>query len=94
MDYYDSGKMKGCAQDILAELKVYSAAKKEVDEIIERLKNSWKDTTNTAFSNKYNQEAKMAAENVEKLMISFSNLLEGSGEGFDKLQDIAQQGLR
>lgn len=93
MDNYDSGKMRRCAQDILSELKTYSKAKSEADSVVTNLRNNWKDTTNTQYSNKYNTEAKVSAENVEKLMKQFANTLTESATALDKLHEDAQRDI-
>lgn len=93
MDFYDSGKMKGCAQQILDALKNYSAAKSAVDQAVTDLRNNWQDETNTKYANKYNTEAKMAAENVEKLMKQFADVLTSSAEAYEKLHSKAQQDI-
>lgn len=93
MDKYDSGKMKSCAQDILSELKTYSAARSDADSIVTNLRNNWQDATNTQYSNKYNTEAKVSAENVEKLMKQFADALTKSADAFDELHKKAQQDI-
>lgn len=93
MDAYDSGKMRSCAQDILSELKIYSAAKNDADSIVTNLRNNWQDATNTQYSNKYNTEAKVSAENVEKLMKQFADALTAAADAFDKLHNQAQQDI-
>lgn len=93
MDAYDSGKMRSCAQDILAELKSYSAARTDADTIVTNLRNNWQDVTNTQYSNKYNAEAKVSAENVEKLMKQFADVLTATADSFDKLHNQAQQDI-
>ena len=93
MDYYDSAKMKSGAQDILTELRQYSSAKQAIDTAVENLRNNWQDTTNTAYARKYNTEAKVAAENVEKLMKEFAQALTSSGEAYDELHRKAQQDI-
>lgn len=93
MDAYDSGKMRSCAQDIMSELKTYSAAKNDADSIVTNLRNNWQDTTNTQYSNKYNTEAKVSAEKVEKLMKQFADALTAAADAFDKLHSQAQQDI-
>lgn len=90
MDVYDSGKMRSCARDILNELKTYSAAKEEADRIVKYLRNNWDDDTNTQYSNKYNANAKVSAENVEKLMKQFAEVLTSAADALEKLHNKAQ----
>lgn len=93
MDTYDSGKMKQGAQDILSELGTYSAAKKEMDEVVNNLKNNWKDDTNQNFARKYDSDAKVAMEGVEKLMSAFADTLTSTAEAFEKLHREANNDI-
>ena len=85
--------MRSCAQDIISELKSYNSAKTDADRIVTNLRNNWQDDTNTKYANKYNTEAKVAAENVEKLMKQFADALTSSAEGLEKLHRDAQQDI-
>lgn len=93
MDIYDSGKMRSCAQDILSELKTYSAAKADADNIVTNLRNNWVDATNDMYSKKYNTGAKVSAENVEKLMKKFAETLTSTADAFDELHKREQQDI-
>ena len=93
MNTYDSGKMRGCAQDIRSELKTYNSAKTAVDNIVTKLRNNWQDTNNTSYTQKYNQEAKIAAENVAKLMNQFAEALESSAAALEKIHNSASNDI-
>ena len=85
MDQYDATRMRGGASDIRGELKTYTAAKEDIDNIVTTLRNNWKDGNNDSFTQKYNTQAKVSAENVQSLMEAFASLLESSAESWDKL---------
>lgn len=90
MNYtYDSGKMRQCAEEILADLQTYQAAKEASDNLVTGLASNWNDEVNRAYSRKYTAEAKVAAENVHALMKQFAELLTASAEAFEKLQNNA-----
>lgn len=93
MSYYDYTLMKSGAQEILNELKNYNAAKGDMDGIVANLRNNWKSEENTAYAQKYNSEAKVSAENVERLMREFANLLQSSAEAFEKVKKRARQDI-
>ena len=93
MSYYDYTLMKSGAQEILNELKNYTAAKKDMDGIVTNLRNNWKDEDNTSYAQKYNSEAKVSAENVEKLMREFANILQSSAEAFEEVKKRARQDI-
>ena len=65
----------------------------QADSIVTNLRNNWQDVTNTQYSNKYNTEAKVSAENVEKLMKQFADALTAAADKFDKLHNQAQQDI-
>lgn len=85
MDHYDSGKMRGGATDIRSEMKTYTTAKEDMDNIVTTLVNNWKDEKNKEYTQKYNAEAKVSAENVAKLMEQFAQALESSAEALEEL---------
>lgn len=93
MDTYDYGKMKKCGADILSELSVFNNSKNEADEIVQRLRNNMQSDVNTAYTRKYNEEAKVAAENVAKLMKQFAELLTVSGDKFEGIEKGAKSAL-
>lgn len=93
MAHYDAPKMKSGASDILAELKNFTTAKTEIDQIVTRLRSNWADENNTNYSNKYNNEAKVAAENVETLMKEFASALQQSGEAYERLYRTTGDGI-
>lgn len=94
MAHYDAPKMKKGSEDILNELKNFTAAKKEVDAIVTRLRTHWEDENNTRYASKYNNEAKVAAENVEDLMKTFASVLDQAGEAFTNLYNKTGNGIR
>ncbi|MCD7838796.1 MAG: WXG100 family type VII secretion target [Clostridiales bacterium] len=93
MDYYDSGKMRSGAADIRSEMKTYTTAKEDIDNIVTTLRNNWKDDTNTKYSQKYNTEAKVSAENVASLMEQFAQALESAAETLEALHRKAQENM-
>lgn len=93
MAYYDSQKMRTAAGNISAELTKYKASKEAIDQIIENLHNNFDDENSTNYCNKYKNEAKVAAENVEKLMNEFVKLLETSASNWDRLHSSAKNDI-
>lgn len=93
MDKYDSGKMRSCAEDIINQMKTYTSIKETIDSSITSLKNNWRDDTNTMYAQKYNSEAKVAAENVEKLMKQFADLLNQTADEIEDIHRKAQADL-
>ena len=93
MDKYDSGKMRNCAEDIINQMKTYTSAKEAIDSSIMNLKNNQNDDTNTEYARKYNSEAKVAAENVEKIMKQFADLLNQAAEEMEEIHRKAQADL-
>lgn len=86
MDIYDTGRMRSCADEIRRELhNHYQKKKEDTDNVVNLLKNNWKDTTNDNYSRKYNSEAKTAAENVEKLMEAYAKLLDSAAEEYERV---------
>lgn len=94
MNTYNTEKMRGCASDITAQLKIYNDAKASMDQLITDLSNNWKDDTNTSLSTKYRNEAKVSAENVAALMNQFVQLLESSAAAFERVQNQARNDIR
>ena len=93
MAKYDPDKMKACGTDIQAELKTYTAAKTEIEDIMTKLRGAWKDSNNDTYTQKYNSEAKEAGDNIETLMRQFSEFLLSAGAGVEKWQDRARQDI-
>lgn len=93
MAKYDSAKMRKSAEDIRTELKDYLAAKNEIDNIVSTLRNNWDDDNNTLYAQKYNSQAKISAENVQKLMEEYASLLESSADAWDKVYNTTKNDI-
>ena len=94
MNTYNTGSMKNCAQEIETQIKKFKEAKEAIDNLVSNLRNNWKDDTNTMYSNKYNNEAKVSAENVQGLMKQFEDLLISTANAYDKIHTQAQNNMQ
>ena len=94
MANYDATKMRSIASDIRSEITAFNTAKENIDTIVTDLKNNWSDDNNTAYANKYNNEAKVSAEKVKSLMEAYAKLLEESAASWDRLYNSTGDDIR
>ena len=94
MNTYNTGKMRQGATDIAAAIKSYNEAKDTIDQLVNQLRNNWQDETNSTFSGKYTNEAKVSAENVSGLMNQFVQLLNSTADAYEKVHNQAQNDMR
>ncbi|MBQ8638867.1 MAG: hypothetical protein IJ468_06835 [Lachnospiraceae bacterium] len=86
--YYDISRMHQAAEEIRNRVKTYNNAKTAMDDIVETL--IWsEDPVYTAYKKKYEEEAKIAAENVAKLMTQYADLMGAMADALDRSQKNA-----
>lgn len=94
MAYYDTGAMRSCAGNIQSTLtSKYAPAKEAIDALVAQMSSYFTDDVSTQFANKYNNEAKVTAENLMKLMNQYVTLLNQTADQYDKVITTGLSGL-
>lgn len=94
MAHYDTGAMRNCAKDIQSQItSAYQPAKEAIDSIVNSMSSYFQDEVSTHFVSKYNNEAKVSAENVQSLIRQYVSLLNQTADQYDRVISTGLSGL-
>lgn len=91
---YDPPRMKSGADSIEREIKTFNQLKQSMDSIVSSMSSkSWNDATNRRFVQRYNNDAKKAAEELSKTMSEFASLLKQCAKKYGNAIDNGNSNL-
>lgn len=91
---YDTSKMKSGADAISKELETFSAAKRQLNTLVDSMNSkAWNDTTNRQFVSRYGREARVAAEELEAEMHRYAALLKECAKRYANAIDTGNSWL-
>lgn len=94
MAYYDTGLMRTTASNIQSALTTqYNPSKEAIDGIVTSMSAYFTDEVSTSFVAKYNNEAKVTAESLKKLMEMYISALNQTAEQYDKVITTGLSGI-
>lgn len=88
---YDPPRMKSGADSIENEINTFNQLKQSMDSIVTSI--AWNDATNRRFVQKYNSDAKKAAEEISKTMSEFASLLKQCAKKYGNAIDNGNSNL-
>ena len=84
---YNVTKMKNCASGMERELTDFRKCRNNINSIISKLSANWDDTNNRDFVNKYNRDIKPIAEDLEKFIQSYIEIMRESARRYGSAID-------
>lgn len=91
---YDPPHMKSGADSIEKEIRTFNQIKQNMDSIVHSMSSkSWDDATNRRFVQRYNNDAKKAAEDLSKTMAEFASLLKQCAKKYGNAIDNGNSNL-
>lgn len=91
--HFDTQAIRRAASDIRAKIKNYKAANDSVTATVTDMKQYWDDAVNQNFVTRYNNDLKVTAENVSKLMEAYAKFLDEVAEAYDRAVKNANAGI-
>ena len=87
-NYYDTARMRECANRISQELHTFETNKRALEQVMNQVSSyAWRDSVSKQFLNRYHREAEPISNDIEKTVRNLAELMQACATRFSNVID-------